>query len=148
MTNNFLIHKKLINEFKFDENITGYGHEDTLYGYLLWKNKVSIDHIDNPVMNGDLENNEEYLLKTETGLKNLVYISKLFQSEKEILSFFTILRFHSRCRTFKVIFLINFFYALFKPFIRHMLKNGEVNLFIFNFYKLGYFIQLKSKLKV
>jgi glycosyltransferase involved in cell wall biosynthesis len=145
MTNNFLIHKELLKEIKFDENISGYGHEDTLFGYMLWKKNISVVHISNPVMNNDVETNEEFLIKTETGLKNLVYISDTFQSEKNILRFFAVLKFYSLCKSFKIIFLVSFFHHAFNPFFRNMLKKGVANMYFFDLYKLGYFIRIKSQ---
>jgi glycosyltransferase involved in cell wall biosynthesis len=148
MTNNFLIRKALLKEIRFDENISGYGHEDTLFGFMLWKKKFSVDHINNPVMNNDIEDNEEFLIKTETGLKNLVYVSNTFHSEKNILNFFTVLKFYSLCNSFKILFLIKFLYQIFNPVIRKMLKKGIINLQLFDFYKLGYYIHIKSKIKL
>ena len=55
-------------KISFNERLSGYGHEDTLFGYELNKNNIQIHHIDNPVLNGHLDTNEAFLLKTEEGL--------------------------------------------------------------------------------
>ena len=52
----------------FDETITHYGHEDTLFGLVLKKEGIKILHIDNPLMNCGLDTNLDVLLKTEVPL--------------------------------------------------------------------------------
>ena len=68
-TNNFFIEKKVFNKVRFNENIQGYGHEDTLFGYELDKQNFTIFHIDNPVVHLGLESSEEFLRKTIEILK-------------------------------------------------------------------------------
>ena len=74
MTNNFLIQKVTLEKIRFDESLTLYGHEDTLFGYELKNNAIPIVHIENPVLNGHLETNAEYIVKTKDGVHNLIQI--------------------------------------------------------------------------
>ena len=55
-SNNFLIPKKTFQNIKFDESFKGYGHEDTFFAQQLEGNKISITHIDNPLIHIGLEN--------------------------------------------------------------------------------------------
>jgi glycosyltransferase involved in cell wall biosynthesis len=85
MTNNFLIPKKIMLANPFDENISGYGHEDTLFGFQLKRKKVKIVHIDNPLMHVGLEDATEFLTKTDNATANLWHIWKSKKlSEKEL----------------------------------------------------------------
>jgi len=139
MTNNFLIGRKILAEIRFDERITKYGHEDTLFGYSLKKENILIDHIDNPVVNGDLENNTEYLNKTAEGIGNLVNIMEVTNFDEDLINFITILRIHSKVRKMGKIIKLSF--IMFKPLIVFLLSKGFVNLYLFDFYKLGILIE-------
>ena len=139
MTNNFLIDRKLFEKIKFDERISQYGHEDTLFGYSLKKENISILHIDNPVKNGDIENNLEYLRKTEEGIINLVHIIEYADFDKELTNEITLLLFYNKIRTIKGF--IYFTFKITKPVIWLLLSRGYINLPLFNFYKLGIFIE-------
>ena len=76
-----------MDKVKFDERITKYGHEDTLFGFELKKNNTQITHIDNPVINGNLETNEEFIEKTEEGLLNLLKIVEFLSFDKAFTEF-------------------------------------------------------------
>ena len=141
MTNNFVINKHDFEQIKFNEFITNYGHEDTLFGFELMKLNKTIKHIDNPILNGDIEENEMYLYKTETALKNLILIVNNVKN-KSFLEFVSILKFYDKSKMYhNLIFL---FYKIFGKLTRYMLSKGFVNLKLFNFYKLAYFVNLKK----
>ena len=79
MANNFSISKKMLKKYPFDEEHSGYGHEDTLFGFKLRENEVEVEHIKNPVRHLGNESNKEFLEKTVEGVKNLV---KLYREGK------------------------------------------------------------------
>ena len=141
MTNNFLIHRDVLNEVKFDERIVEYGHEDTLFGFELKKRGVEIKHIENPVLNGDIENNVEYLTKTEAGIINLIYILKYLNNDEDFINEVTILKFHNKIISSKFYRLIYLCFILCKPLIKFLLSFGIVDLRLFDFYKLGVLMQ-------
>ena len=72
-------------KISFNERLSGYGHEDTLFGYELNKNNIQIHHIDNPVLNGHLDTNEAFLLKTEEGLGNLLKVWEIVDFDAQLL---------------------------------------------------------------
>ncbi len=138
MTNNFLIKKELFQELRFDERLTKYGHEDTLFGIELAKKGITITHIENPVLNGDIETNEVFLKKTEEGMDNLIQILKFTEIKKELIHNISLLNTYFRFKAFApflkpVLKLIN-------PIIRAGLCKGGSSVILFNIYKLGYFI--------
>lgn len=146
MTNNFLIKKTLLEETRFDERIEDYGHEDTIFGLALRKKNIPILHIDNPVLNGDIETNEEYLKKTNESVKNLVRILEFSKNDQDLISSISLLKFHKKIQKGETIIYILF--MLFKPLIVFLLKKGYISLFLFDFYKLGIFIRnLKQREK-
>ena len=144
MTNNFLIHRKLLERIKFDEKLGGYGHEDTLFGYALLKHGINIMHIENPVLNGDVEENEIYLAKTEQGILNLTRIIEYVNNDPELAQNITLLHFYEKLKDKKLILIIDALFKLSSPLIKFLLTKGIFQLWMFDFYKLGCFIQLRD----
>jgi len=136
MTNNFLIEKRVFESVKFDERIVEYGHEDTLFGYELYKQNISISHIDNPVLNGDIADNKEFLSKTEKGIKNLVQILQYLNFDIDFIKNVSLLDFYYKTKKHKR--LIKFLFIVSKPLLRFLLVNGFATLKMFDFYKLGF----------
>ncbi|HHH52053.1 MAG TPA: glycosyltransferase [Bacteroidetes bacterium] len=95
LSNNFLIDKDVFERVKFDEKLSGYGYEDTLFAYELKKNNIKIRHIDNPVLHLELENASAFLQKTENAMKNLAGLyaqnkitdTRLIQTYKKLKKF-------------------------------------------------------------
>ncbi|WP_291857625.1 glycosyltransferase [Marinilabilia sp.] len=143
MSNNFLIRREILAEFPFDERIIRYGHEDTLLGFVLKKNQINITHIDNPVMNGELEINSEYLRKSATSVKNLGTILEYVDYDPDFVNDIGLLRFYIRIKPVAPVVLVLF--NLFRPTVEFLLKNGWIALWLFDFFKLGLF--LKSDFK-
>lgn len=139
MTSNFLINKKILEEIKFDERILQYGHEDTLFGFSLKKMNITITHIDNPVINGDVEQNSEYLNKTKESVINLISILNFIEYDNDLINDITILRFYNKVRKAEKIIYISF--VLLKPLIVFLLSKGYISLYLFDYYKLGVFIE-------
>ena len=142
MTNNFLIDIEVFNRISFNETINTYGHEDTLFGYELFQNKIEIIHIENPVLNFDIESNGRFLKKTEQAIENLIKITNTYTNS----SFFEHVRllcFYKKRNKLelKIILLL---FRVSKKQLKHQLLKGNDSKFLFVFYKLGYFITAKK----
>lgn len=146
MTNNFIIQKALFNTIKFDERLTKYGHEDTLFGYDLKKHQLSIVHIENPILNGALETNEIFLQKTEVAIQNLVLILNFTDDDLNFYKDIHLLRTYLKIKPFRFVFLI--LVKIYNPIIRILILRGVVNIHLFNLYKLGVFIRTKKNLRL
>ena len=74
MTGNFMIRRDVLETIGFDDRITGYGHEDTLFGYRLQRHGTKVLHIDNAAVNGNVDVRllQTYHLLQKTGLTGLV----------------------------------------------------------------------------
>ena len=140
MTNNFLIDRNIFERIRFDERLSGYGYEDTLFSYSLRKSGIKIDHIENPVINGGLENNADYLAKTHEAIVNLVEMLRSGVYDNEITEYITLLDFYKKVKRYNKS--IAFTYSLFRPVIVNLLSRGFVNLRLYDFYKLGTFNHL------
>ncbi|MEM8584745.1 MAG: glycosyltransferase [Bacteroidota bacterium] len=70
-TNNFMVSKALMISHPFDESHTGYGHEDTLWGWQLKAMDIPIERIDNPVVHLQLMPASVFLDKQLEAIVNL-----------------------------------------------------------------------------
>ena len=145
MTNNFLIQKSVFNTIQFDERLDGYGHEDTLFGIQLAFHGIIIQHIENPVLNGDIEPSDEFIEKTSQGLKNLVRLQHIIPPElrSHLVQHITLLQFE---QTFPPrSFFIRLFFPLFRSIILRNLRSHHPSLTLFNLFKLGEYLRMKKK---
>jgi hypothetical protein len=142
MTNNFIISRKAFNRVRFNELIKGYGHEDTLFGYDLAAVNIVVKHIDNPVIHLGLESNEEFLRKTQEGIKNLKKIMSINGNAKKLIKDITLLAFYSRIKNFGLNKFISYLYSRNEYRLRKNLLSKNPNLILFDFYKLGYLCSL------
>ncbi|MCH8554513.1 MAG: glycosyltransferase, partial [Schleiferiaceae bacterium] len=62
---NFLINKAIFNQIRFDNNLTQYGHEDTLFGQELKARGIPIHHIENPLLHLGLDTAIIFIEKTK-----------------------------------------------------------------------------------
>jgi len=144
MTNNFMISREAINRVRFNERMRGYGHEDTLFGYDLFKCKIAIEHIDNPVIHMGLESNEEFLRKTREGIKNLKRILSINGNEKKLVKEITLLSYYKKFRDLGLADSLKKVYLKYEYLLRKNLLSSNPNLFLFDLYKLGYLFTLTA----
>ena len=137
MTSNVLIKKEVFDHIQFDETIVKYGHEDTLFGLQLRKNKIPIYHINNSVLNDDLDSNITFLNKTEDALVNLANITQSLNNNKDLIEGIKILQFYFFCKQYKLLLVLNFVFNVTQRPIKWALCNIYQNLYLFDFYKLG-----------
>jgi len=137
-TNNFLIHKSVFEKVKFNEDLDGYGHEDTLFGLELLGQCITISHIDNPLIHLGLETASGFLEKTEAGIKNLYKVEMLLREKyPEYIN-------HSKLMRSKLFlqklhlsgFVSKLFNIMRRPMKNHLLGEKPF-LMIFDLYRLG-----------
>ena len=137
-TSNFLITKSLFFIIKFDEDLKGYGHEDTFFGYELKKIQQVIKHINNPVIHHGLETSKEFIVKTEQGLINLASIYLQHKTDNNLIEDIKILHFIKNNKTLSEIFYKK--WKVMKAFYLKNLLSNSPSLRFFDFYKLGFLI--------
>lgn len=145
MTNNFVVKKEILQNIQFDERLKNYGHEDTLFGFELLKAGIQIKHIENPVDNGDIEDNNVFLEKTEKGIQSLVAILKYMNYDTELIKMIKLARVMMKIQSMKMLWLISLTFFFLKPLLKYTLINGPISLWAFDFYKLGLLIQNTKK---
>ncbi|HWY98421.1 MAG TPA: glycosyltransferase [Bacteroidia bacterium] len=145
MTNNFVVERKVFEAVQLNEKITGYGHEDTLFGYELKVRNISIKHIDNPVLHAELNTNKVFMDNTDSAIRNLNEIMQFMGSDKTFINDITLLRVYSKLNKYGLTFFVRLAFIIKRPFIRPLLCSGFASMFLLDFYKLGYFSVLRNK---
>lgn len=137
-TFNFAIKKDIFTSILFDESISKYGHEDTLFGKELQRRGIGILHIENRLLHNGLEDNAAFLRKTEHALETLSKIKDKVGSTPLIDAARKLHKLHLDC-----IFLA--YWKFRRPSLKKNLLGRNPSLRKFNIYKLGYYISLQRK---
>lgn len=145
LTFNFLIDKEIFNTVRFDEEIKSYGHEDTLFGLELFKQNIEITHIDNPLLHVDLDTDDEFILKTEQGICNLIEIIKRIDTPEAFINSIKLLRTKQKLAKCGLLPFVRLIYRITRKRILKNLQSENPSLFWFDFYKLGYLCCLPVK---
>ncbi|MCC7332824.1 MAG: glycosyltransferase [Flavobacteriales bacterium] len=141
MTNNFLLPKAVFLTIQLDENLIGYGHEDTLFGLELKNKAIAIKHINNPLCHIGLEDTNEFICKTKEGIKNLLKLIESKKIDKSVRLF----RYYS---LIKMMGLENKLYQYFiknQKIIESQFFKEKPSLKWFDLYKLCYLISLTKE---
>jgi len=142
MTNNFMIKKNVLEAIKFDERLKGYGHEDSLYGYQLMKNKIPIKHIDNPCFHEFNETSDEFLEKTKQGIENLLFIHANLLPNSEFAQTNKLLKTYLKIKREKLTGLLGWLSYPLLPLFAMLFRIGIVHLWSFDAYKLLYLCRI------
>jgi len=134
-TFNFLISKSVFNRVRFDENIRGYGHEDTLFGHQLHEIDCEFLHIDNPLIHKGLDDNQTFIRKTEEGTRNLFWLYEtgrypFLEAESKLLHSFVLLKKMGLTR------FCAFKFSFFHRFLYKKLCSPNPSLHLYDFYKI------------
>lgn len=139
-TFNFVIPKTIFSQIRFEESITQYGHEDTLFGNRLEELTIPILHIDNPLEHLGLESTATFLRKQEQALDTLY---QLYQQKKHPNT--RLIQAYEKCYQLGIQPFISRILQYFNPFIKKQLYRKEPNIFFLDLYKLNYWL-LKFKI--
>lgn len=140
-TSNFLVDRSILIDHPFDERFRYYGYEDVLWGKTLREHHIDIVHIDNPLSFCHYEDNEHFISKTEEGLRTLAD----FQDELE--GFSSLLTTTQRISRLHLTKPLTLLYRLTGKTIRNRLIHNKMPLFVFNIYRLLYFVHIIQKKK-
>lgn len=139
--NNIYIEKDLYQNILLDEKITGYGHEDTKFGFDLMNMKIEILHIDNPVRHIGLNNNENFISKTRESVQNLYQIS---QRDSAVINT-KLFKTTSLLKRTGSHWIVSKALSICQPFILKNLKSNKPSLFALDLLKLSDFLAQKKK---
>lgn len=131
MTNNFVIRKDLFERILFDERLTQYGHEDTLFGMELARRQVPVLHIDNAVEHLGLEPVEVFLRKTDQAIENLIFLR---QTGRRVDT--RLMNTVEKVERWKMTGIVRGVLSLVMPAIKKNLAGKHIQLKAFDLYKL------------
>lgn len=148
MTNNFIVKRELLQSNPFDERITQYGHEDTILGIEMAKKGVTIEHIQNPVMNIDIDSNEVFMFKTEQALDGLKQINDFYEDKVALENSITLLKVANKLQRYKLKWAFKLLYKLIgKSLRKNLISSKNPSMRKFGLYKLMYYQERNGKLK-
>ena len=124
-TNNVLIKRSLCEKIQFNEQLNGYGHEDTLFGFEILELGEYIHQIDNPVLNCVLDTNEVFLDKTQQAIENLVLCRSLVEDKVGFEQYVRILSIHKRISQFGMSSILVLGQKIFGKWLYNRLKTGN-----------------------
>lgn len=135
-TTNFMVRRDLLLAYPFDETFHEYGYEDTLFGKQLKEHGATLIHLDNAATIADYEDNATFVAKTEESLRTLAAHAHQLQG------YSTLLHTANKLKFLHLQSLIAFVFKLFKGLLHKNLCSNSPSVFLFNVYKLGYYINL------
>ena len=104
-----------------------------MFGKQLMSQGIVVNHIDNPIVLTSFEDNKSYIEKTERNLRTL------YSYRKELTGFSKFLEVNTLVRPF-----IRLLHIAFGALERKMLCGSHPRLWMFNAYRLGYYLTLKG----
>lgn len=136
-TNNFVIPKAIVEKHPLDEQLQGYGHEDSLLARECALSGIPIRHLDNPVLHLGLEDQPVLLAKLENSLDNLyeLYLRNELPDTPLQVVF----------RPGPVRWLSGQLRALLPTLHRKLAAEPDINLALLDLYKLLYLNRLQEK---
>ena len=132
---NFMMPREVALQIPF-KDIRTYGYEDTLMGKAFESCGVKVRHIDNPLLNNDIEDNETFLEKTKESMRTL------FQLREEMKGYSSLLTLFSRLKKLHLTPLVAATFRLFRKPIERNLLSKRPCVKLLQFYKLGYYAQM------
>lgn len=146
-SSNFLIQRLVFQKFPFEVSLNQYGHEDTLFGIALFNHNIAVLHIDNPILNIDIADNDNFILNNALAAQNLAFLVHSAIIERKDFKHVRLLVFYRKLESVGLEFLFAKFFTFFEPYILNNLKSSKPNLKLFNLYKLFLFIKEKRELE-
>ena len=135
-TANFMAPKQLMTEHPFDLRFRHYGYEDVLFGMTLETHQIPIYHINNPLSFEVFEDNDQFLSKTEEGLRTLYAFRQELKAGSRLLQ-------HVEHLGWLLPLLRLYHQATNKLERRFLLRHPS--LFVFSLYRLGYYATLTDR---
>lgn len=143
-TNNFCIKRNVFQAIQFSSNLTGYGHEDTIFGCELTKRKHSISFIDNPVAHLGLKNTSKFIADTIHACENL---AKLYTNPqyKDYLSNISLVKAFEKLQKFHLVKIYSFCFTIIRAICIKQIMSNRPNLKLLDLLKLYSFCKSINK---
>ncbi len=136
-TFNFLIPSAIFHSIRFSEELTGYGHEDTLFGLELKNKGIPVNHLDNGLVHLGLDPAEMFLAKVRESVSGLVQLQRSGLISQNYSSEIKLLRTSARFRKLGMMRWVSFFFRVFRKPLENALIGNHPKLYVLDLYKLG-----------
>ena len=134
LSGNILIDKQTFLENNYNENRNLYGM-DNYFSYNLFRNKIAVFHIDNPIIHIGLEMNDIFFRKSLQSVENRKkYLADLPDIEKTN----SLLKHYKRLKKLRLTGLVSFIFKISEPYLKKKILSQNPNIFLFDLYRLGY----------
>lgn len=135
-TFNFMINRGLFGSVKFDDTISGYGHEDTLFGWQLKQHGIQPMHIDNALIHLSFDESQAFIEKTEKSMLNLWFIYKKMPDRAAFAKDIKVLNSYLKIHCRAVSSFMSVLFPIVKRIAYHNFLSQHPSLFLFDVYKL------------
>ncbi|AWG22092.1 glycosyl transferase [Flavobacterium faecale] len=138
---NFLVHKSILNQVKFNESIPNLRHEDTLFSFNLKEKKIPVLHIHNPVFHFGLDTFDKAIKKENESLYALKYLI-----EKNLIAadYIRMGQMYSTLKKYQLTPLVQLFHRFAKPFLMKNLASQNPSMLFFDMYRISYLCTLRN----
>ena len=131
-TNNFCCRAYLFAETRFDEQIQGYGYEDSEWASSISQAGVKITHINNNVIHKGLKNSDKFLSDADSALATL---AKWHLDGRP--TTIKLLQYYQKSKKLSMAKFLVYLSRLSLPLTSLLLSSYTTNLHIFDMYRLG-----------
>ena len=126
----------MFNKILFRENISRYGHEDTIFGIELERQGVSVIHLDNQLIHTGLDSADVFLEKTRDGLTNLAELLKSYDHPDDLTGHIRLLKQYVKFKKWGLSPLLNLIYKTSGKRIKRNLTGSKPSMRLLDLYKL------------
>ncbi|KAF2330354.1 glycosyltransferase [Flavobacterium ginsenosidimutans] len=138
---NLLLKKEILLQFPFPEFIKDYGYEDLIFIENLRLNSVPVVHIENLLIHYNNEDSIDFIEKSEKAVQNLYNLVRFHKIDPKSAR---LTKVHSLLKKLYLTGIIKTIYRLTKKRILANLTSENPNLYLLDFYKLGFYCDLKK----
>ena len=136
-TFNFLIPAEVFLTIRFNETISGYGHEDTFFGIQLNQSDVKIIHLNNGLIHLGLESSINYLEKVRQSVLNLIQLQQRNLLPPKYWRDINLLRTLNLLKKLRITWLISAWFNYRRKSMEKRLCGTHPSLLLLDLYKLG-----------
>ena len=136
---NLLVRKDIFleNNYKGKDNFYGM---DIHFSYSLFKNKVPVTHIDNPIYHLGLEDDAVFFAKA---LKAVESRKRVLLNEPGIENINSLLKHYKTLKKYRLDGLVSIGFRIAAPLLKKMILKNNPSLFCLDVYRLGYICAIK-----
>lgn len=138
---NLLLKKEILLQFPFPEFIKDYGYEDLIFIENLRLNSVPVSHIENLLIHYNNENSIDFIVKAEKAVQNLYNLVRYHKVDPKSTR---LTKVHSLLNKLYLTGITKAIYRITKKRILANLTSENPNLYLLDFYKLGFYSDLKK----